>query len=181
MPVSPSFMFPYTFCEYPLEQRLFFFRQGFIGPPLQQEAARTNNSFPCLPSSLNVGKPVPCKCRGVNRSGRRDPQVVCPPLRWWCVQGACEVLCFCSGLFRSVSLAFWSFCIFHPKFFLIAARMQLFLVPYSFFVFCCSKRGMSRCQHCSTAAKGPGPRPVSFHAPPHPQETAFFLIFIIFF
>ena len=27
--------------------------------------------------------------------------------------------------------------------------MQLFLVPYSFFVFCCWRRGVSRCKHCS--------------------------------
>ena len=28
------------------------------------------------------------------------------------------------------------------------------LVPYSFFVFCCLKRGVSRCKHCSPLAKG---------------------------
>ena len=33
--------------------------------------------------------------------------------------------------------------------------MQLFLVPYNFFAFCCSRKGVSRCKHCSTAAKGP--------------------------
>ena len=30
----------------------------------------------------------------------------------------------------------------------IAACVQLFLVPYSFFVFCCSRRRLSRCKHC---------------------------------
>ena len=39
--------------------------------------------------------------------------------------------------------------------------MQLFLVPYSFFIFCCSRRGVSRCKNCSTAAKGPRSQPVS--------------------
>ena len=39
--------------------------------------------------------------------------------------------------------------------------MQLILVPYSFFVFCCWRRGVSRCRHCSTAAKGPRSQPVS--------------------
>ena len=33
--------------------------------------------------------------------------------------------------------------------------MQLVLVPYSFFVFCSSRKGMSMCKHHSTAAKGP--------------------------
>ena len=31
----------------------------------------------------------------------------------------------------------------------------LFLVPYSFFVFCSLRSGVSRCKFCSTAAKGP--------------------------
>ena len=38
---------------------------------------------------------------------------------------------------------------------------QLFLVPYSFFVFCCSRRGVSKCKNCSTAAKGPRYQAVS--------------------
>ena len=29
------------------------------------------------------------------------------------------------------------------------ASTQLFLVPYSFFVFCCWRTGLSRCTHCS--------------------------------
>ena len=29
------------------------------------------------------------------------------------------------------------------------------LITYSFFVFCCSRRGVSRCKHCITAAKVP--------------------------
>ena len=37
---------------------------------------------------------------------------------------------------------------------------QLLLVPYSFFVFCCSKTGLSRCKHSCTAAKGPRPQPI---------------------
>ena len=32
--------------------------------------------------------------------------------------------------------------------------MQLFLIPYSFFVFCCARRDVSRCKQCSTAEKG---------------------------
>ena len=36
------------------------------------------------------------------------------------------------------------------------ACAQLLLVPCSFFVFCCSKRDVSRCRHCSIAARVPG-------------------------
>ena len=38
---------------------------------------------------------------------------------------------------------------------------QFFLVPYGFFVFCISRRGVSRCKRCSTAAKGPRSQSVS--------------------
>ena len=41
--------------------------------------------------------------------------VVCPPLRLWCVQGACPVPCFCSRLFKSGILDFWSLCILCPE------------------------------------------------------------------
>ena len=46
---------------------------------------------------------------------------------------------------------FLSFCIFWSRICLSCAGTQLFLVPYSFFVLCCSRRSVSRCQHCSTA------------------------------
>ena len=41
----------------------------------------------------------------------------------------------------------------------IAACVQLFLVPYSFFVFCCSRRRLSRCKHCRVL----GPSWSQFH------------------
>ena len=43
----------------------------------------------------------------------------------------------------------------------ICACMQLFLVPYNFFVFCCSRRRLSRRKPGSTAAKGLRSQPVS--------------------
>ena len=58
-------------------------------------------------------------------------------------------------------LGFLVFCIFLSIICLNCACRQLFLVPYSFFVFCCWRRGLSRCKHCSTAAKGPRSQPVS--------------------
>ena len=41
------------------------------------------------------------------------------------------------------------------------ACTSLVLVPCRFFVFCCWRRGVSRCKHCSTAAKSPRSKPVS--------------------
>ena len=62
--------------------------------------------------------------------------------------------------FRSGSWAFWSLRIFSricPN----CACTQLFSVPYRFFVFCCMRRCLSRCKHCSTAAEGRTSQPVS--------------------
>ena len=67
--------------------------------------------------------------------------------------------CVFFGLFVSVG----------PRICPNCAGTQLFLVPYSFFVFCRSRRGVSRCNDCSTAAKSPRSQPVSFHAPLSPN------------
>ena len=47
-------------------------------------------------------------------------------------------------------LGFWSFCIFLSRICSNCACTHLFLVPYSFFVFCCS-----RCKHCSKGSQVP--------------------------
>ena len=90
--------------------------------------------------------------------------VVCPPPWWCCVQGACAVPCFCSGLFRSGGWSLWSLCILLSRICPNCACTQLFLIPYSFFVFCRSRRRLSRCENCGTAAEGPRSQPVSFPA-----------------
>ena len=67
-----------------------------------------------------------------------------------CVQGACSVSCFCSQHpvcapgssevavgWGFLLLLFLSFCILWPRICPNCAFVQLFLVPYSFFVFCC--------------------------------------------
>ena len=66
--------------------------------------------------------------------------------------------CLCSLLFRS---GIWAFCIFLSIICPSCSCGQLFLVPYSFFVFCCSRRCVSG---ASTAAKGPRSQPVSLLA-----------------
>ena len=84
--------------------------------------------------------------------------VVCPPLRWYCVdRGMCSMLLLLQAL-QKWQLGFLvSLYVFFLPELALTMPAQLFLVPYSFSVFCCSRRGVPR---ESIAAKGP--RPVSF-------------------
>ena len=52
-------------------------------------------------------------------------------------------------------LGFYSFCVFLSRICPNGACTQLFLVPYSFFIYCRLRRSLSICKHFSTAAKGP--------------------------
>ena len=70
------------------------------------------------------------------------------------VKGACSVPCFCSWLFRSgcwVLVFLYLLSRICPN----CACTQLFLVPYSFFVFCCSRRCLSRCKHSRRGSQVP--------------------------
>ena len=51
---------------------------------------------------------------------------------------------------------FWSFISFGSRICPNCACTQLFLVPYSFFVFCSLRRGVSRCKRCSKGSQVPG-------------------------
>ena len=57
-----------------------------------------------------------------------------------------------SVLFCFVLFPFWAILValICPN----GASMHLFLVPYSFFVFCCSRRCLFRCKHCSQCSQG---------------------------
>ena len=70
-----------------------------------------------------------------------------------CVQGTCAVPCFCSQLFRTSIRFFLSFSIFLSIICPSCPGMQLFLVRYSFFAFCCWRRCLSRYQHCSRGSQ----------------------------
>ena len=61
------------------------------------------------------------------------------------------------------SWSFWSFCILLSIICPNCECMQLFLVPYSFFVFCCSRRHLSMQKLCSKGSQVPGLR-VTHHA-----------------
>ena len=85
--------------------------------------------------------------------------VVCPPPWWYWVQGSCTVPCFFSWHLRSGG---WVLVSFKIILLLISCPncpcMQLFLVPYSFFAFCCWRKHLSRCKHCcSKGSQVPGP------------------------
>ena len=63
--------------------------------------------------------------------------------------------CFCSWLFRSGS---WAFSGLFVSFVQNLPQLHMHAVifsPLQFFLFCCLWRGVFRCKHCSTAAKGP--------------------------
>ena len=54
-----------------------------------------------------------------------------------------------------IGVFFWSFWIFWSRICPNCACIQLFLVPYSFFVFGCLRRNLSRCKHCSKGSQVP--------------------------
>ena len=98
---------------------------------------------------------------------------VCPPVRpegWLrCFVhsvggGVCRGLVqyrFCSGLFRCGSWVFGLSVSFGSRIYTTYTCTQLFVVPYSFFAFCCSKRRVSRSKYCRTVAKDLRSQPVS--------------------
>lgn len=45
--------------------------------------------------------------------------------------------------------------------FAATTKHAVILVPYRFFVFCCWRKGVCPCEHCSTAANQPRSQPVS--------------------
>ena len=84
--------------------------------------------------------------------------------------------CFCSWVFRSGSWAFWPVCILLSIICSNCASTQLLLVPYSFTVFCCSRRRVFRCKHCSKGSQVPtslmGNFPLfAVHLSPSPTNT----------
>ena len=94
--------------------------------------------------------------------------MVCPPLWWWCVPGACAVPCFCSQhpVFApsssEVAVGFFLFVCLVFLYLVVQDLPQLcvhtvIFSPYGFFVFCCSRRLLSRCKHCSEGSQVSGP------------------------
>ena len=86
--------------------------------------------------------------------------MVCPSLWWCCEQGSCLVSCFCSPHLRSWQPFRISLFIICPN-----CACRQFLVPYSFFVFCCWRRDLSRCKHSSKGSQVPACLTVAFEEP----------------
>ena len=92
--------------------------------------------------------------------GWRGSLGVLPILLWYWVWGRGALgFCHTFGLGPSSSEmavgSFCLFCIFWSWIFPNCTWAQLLLVPYSFFVFCSSRRGVSRCELCPIATKVP--------------------------
>ena len=85
--------------------------------------------------------------RGVSR-GRAGGGLRCFAHPLLCAGGTCSTLLLLQAL-QKWQLGFLvSLCLLSricPN----CACMRLFLVPYSFFVSCCLRRGVSTCEHCS--------------------------------
>ena len=77
------------------------------------------------------------------------------PLGFAVFRGHTAVSCFCSGHLRSSSWVFGLFVSCCSKFVPIAHVHSYFLVPYSFFIFCCPRKHLSRCKHCSQGSQVP--------------------------
>ena len=121
-----------------------------------EEREQATSSFDCL-LPKGVGKLVPFMEWGwecVQRSSWSGGLGALPtPLVVACVQGACTVLLS----LQKWQLDFWSFCILLYIICPNRTYVQLFLVPYSFFIFCCLRRHLSRFKHCGKGLQVPVP------------------------
>ena len=145
--------------------------KALLGPLLQQQGIRTNNRFPCLLTSW-VGASL-FLSRGEGRHMSRGLvegwlRYFACPLGGGVCRGYAQFSCFCSwpsafapGSSKVAFGFFGLFISFVRNFALTVPCTQLFLVLYNFFVFGCLRRCVFRCKHCTSAAKGPRPQPIS--------------------
>ena len=91
-------------------------------------------------------------CPGVGLEGRRL-RWAAHPLGGVVCRGHAQCPAFAAGS-SEVTVGFLVFVSF-VQIGLNCACVQLFLVPYSFFVFCCSRRGVSRGKPCSKGSRVP--------------------------
>ena len=130
----------------PIPQRSF----SILADPLTEWTPPSVGTSP-LPQ-LPSGAPVPSHLNFSSPS----PSLPCPT--WSHVDSSRALRCPRSPTSASSwVLFFWYFCILLSIICPNCICMQLFLVSYSFFVFCCSRRHLSRCKHCSKGSQVPGP------------------------
>ena len=130
------------------------FRQGFLGATAGTERSKNKQKIPLLASSprgvcacsLYAVRVCPAIWLGRGLGILTTPQVVV-----YARNMNCTLLLL--QYFHRWQLSFL------VSYYLLSrncpncACMQLFLVPYSFLIVCCPRRGVSRCRHCNTAAK----------------------------
>ena len=123
---------------------------------LQHEGVKTSNRYPCSLPQWGRAGPL----NGVSAGAGADRWVGPEWIRWSAhpLGGAvcrdhARYPAFAPGTWE-VAAGFWPFCIL---FILCPSRacVQLFLVPYSFFIFHCSRRYLSRRKHCSNGSQVP--------------------------
>ena len=133
------------------------FRQGFTGARAVAGGTKTSNRFPCsLPDGGRAGSLNGVRLGldwWVRPEGWLRGAAPCLHLRGAVCRDRARDPAFAPGTLE-VAVGFWPF----GALFVICPncpRVRLFLVPYSFFVFCCWKRCLSRCKHCSKGAHAP--------------------------
>ena len=96
--------------------------------------------------------------RGVSRGQDGGvAEVVCPPLGWWCVQGACSKPCFSPKCFFLQALHKWQlgFSFFFFGLFVSLSGVGPKCTSTNFFAFCCWRRHVSMYKHCSKGSQVP--------------------------
>ena len=93
--------------------------------------------------------------------------VVCTPLGWWCVQGACSIpwfspkFLFLLQALHKLQLGFFLLLLLLFSLYLClelaptAHAQNYFWGPCNLFVFCCWRRYVSMCKHCSKGSQIP--------------------------
>ena len=127
-----------------------------MGPLLHQWGARTSNRFPCSLSKEGQTGSLYGVRVGVRPWVRLEGWLRCFAHSFGGVEyrGMHSTLLLLPAL-QIQQLGFVSLCILLSIICPNCACTQLFLVPYNFFVFCCSRRHLSRCKHCSKRSQVP--------------------------
>ena len=157
-------------------RKVSFSGKALSGPLLHRREQEQTSSLACpLHEGGRAGSSYEVRvgvCPGVGSEGWL--RCLAHPLGGVECRGVCSILfllltyCFCFRLLKMAD--------FLVSLYLLSricpncSCTQLSLVPYSFSVFYCSRRGMSRCKHWSIA-KGPRSQPVSF-----PRERLYTLV-----
>ena len=132
------------------------FRQSFMGAGATIQGSENEKQVPWLaPRGKLLGLLKGLTMWVVHELVRGSSlEVIFPPLWWCCVQGTGAVPCFCSRHLRNGRwfVAFLYLIVHNCS---NCEGVQLCLVCYSFFVFCCSRRCVSRWKHSSKGSQVP--------------------------